>query len=510
MFRPAARPYPNPGLLAWAAVAVLLGVVIAFAPLMVVGGGLGLVAVGLVVLVEPALGLVLMLGVAPLKTLIATEASIPVPVDVGQASFALAVGAWLIWRITRRRWSELPRTRLYWPLIAIMLGFGPSLFEATSSGAWLSEIVKWIEMLLLVLIVLDLEHDHRWEWIVFGVSVGAALQALIGLYEYSGGSGAAHLWLPDYRHFRAFGTFGQPNPFSAFMGLSLPLALGLAWGYASKVFTAWRAGEMGGLCAVAAWWRNSRWQGLLRAIPVEVSCAVLALWYAGVSLLLLAGLIVSWGRGAWLGFGAAATVMVFFAPPKRWQGVLLLGLGGVFFATLWLVGYLPPGIEQRINNAITEFVGFGDMRGVPVSDENFAIVERLAHWQAAYNMAGDHPFIGVGLGNYEVVYHDYAIPSWPRALGHAHNDYLNLLAETGLVGLAGYLLGWSAIIYWTVRALRQSDVVMRGLVVGLLGTWTHLAVHSMVDKLYVNNLFLTIGVMLGLLAVAYRSHRSYR
>jgi fatty acid desaturase len=39
---------------------------------------------------------------------------------------------------------------------------------------------------------------------------------------------------------------------------------------------------------------------------------------------------------------------------------------------------------------------------------------------------------------------------------------------------------------------------------GLLGVWTHLAVHSFFDKLYVNNLFLHLGVMLGLLAVVSR------
>ena len=44
---------------------------------------------------------------------------------------------------------------------------------------------------------------------------------------------------------------------------------------------------------------------------------------------------------------------------------------------------------------------------VPISDENFAIVERLAHWQAAYYMANAHPWIGVGLGNYETVYPAY-------------------------------------------------------------------------------------------------------
>jgi len=165
---------------------------------------------------------------------------------------------------------------------------------------------------------------------------------------------------------------------------------------------------------------------------------------------------------------------------------------------------VPAGIQQRVQNTLTEFTGFGDMRAVPISDENFAIVERLAHWQAAVNMANAHPLVGVGLGNYEAAYPDYGLVSWPRALGHAHNDYLNVLAETGVVGLSGYLAGWAVTVWWTLRALRQPDPVMRGLTLGLLGTWTHLAIHSFVDKLYVNNLFLHIGVMLGLLAVAYQ------
>jgi O-antigen ligase len=143
------------------------------------------------------------------------------------------------------------------------------------------------------------------------------------------------------------------------------------------------------------------------------------------------------------------------------------------------------------------------MRAMPINNDNFAIVERLAHWQAATYMANAHPWIGVGLGNYEAVYPAYRIPSWPHPLGHAHNDYLNTLAETGIIGLIGYLLSWAAIVYWTWRALQQPDPILRGLALGLLGTWTHLAIHSLVDKLYVNNLFLHVGVLLGLLALAH-------
>lgn len=476
--------------LAWLVLALLAGLLAARLPVTVGGGLLALALLAALVLVEPALGIVLMLALAPLKTLIETEAPVTLPLDVGQVTLAGLVGAWALWRVTARRHAPLPRSRVYLPLVIIMAALSPSLFGALSAGAWLTEMLKWVEMLLLVMIVLDLAH--RWRWVAFGVVGAAVLQAVIGLYEFQGGSGAPHLWIMGYRHFRAFGTFGQPNPFSALMGLTLPLALGLAWGHTLAVWASARRGTSSR--------QNALWQRLL------TPDALLAAFYGGAALLLLGGLVASWGRGAWLGFGAAGSVMVFFAPPQRWQGILLIGVAGGLIAALWLTGLLPASIEQRVDNAVTEFVGFQDVRGLPVSDENFAIVERLAHWQAAFSMAGAHPWFGVGLGNYEAVYPAYGVPSWPRPLGHAHNDYLNLMAETGLVGLTGYLIGWALLGWWTLRALRQDDRVRYGLVLGLLGTWTHLAVHSFVDKLYVNNLFLFLGVMLGLLAVAW-DHR---
>ncbi len=476
----------------WALLAILGGLLCARLPVPVMAGLSGGVALGLLVVIEPVLGIVLMLGIAPLKTLIETESPFSFPLDIGQLGLALVIGVWMLWRVTRRPHARLPRTPVYLPLIGIMAGLSPSLFAAANTSAWITEMLKWIEILLLVGIVLDLGQAGRWTWIAFGGVLSAVLQALIGLYEYFGGSGAPHLWVANYQHFRAFGTFGQPNPFSACMGLALPLALGLAWGYGLDALRRWRRGSASGFA-------QSDW----------LTPGLVALLYAGFSVILLGGLLVSLGRGAWLGFGAAAVVMVFFAPRHRWQGLLLMVAVGVLPLVLWTVGLVPITIQQRVNNALTEFAGFRDVRAAPVGDENFAIVERLAHWQAAYTMANAHPFIGVGLGNYETAYSRYGLPSWPRPLAHAHNDYLNLLAETGLIGLVGYLAGWLTLAWWTIRALHQPDPVLRGLVLGLLGIWTHLAVHSFVDKLYVNNLFLYIGVMLGLLAMAYlRRQRS--
>jgi hypothetical protein len=44
--------------------------------------------------------------------------------------------------------------------------------------------------------------------------------------------------------------------------------------------------------------------------------------------------------------------------------------------------------------------------------------------------------------------------------------------------------------------------------VGLLGTWIYLAAHSLTDNLYVNNLFLHLGIMIGTVSLLYNQVRS--
>ncbi len=166
---------------------------------------------------------------------------------------------------------------------------------------------------------------------------------------------------------------------------------------------------------------------------------------------------------------------------------------------LYATGLLPPSIVARLTD-FAQYVRFEDARGVGINDANYAVIERMAHWQAALEMLRYNLWTGVGFGCYEPAYSQFALINWPIALGHAHNYYLNVAAETGLVGLAAYLFLWGAVFWQTWQATRRAKGLLRGVAIGLLGTWTHLSVHHLFDNLYVNNVHLHIGVLLGLLA----------
>lgn len=442
----------------WALIAALSGVIAATVPPTLIAlGGILLISV-----IQPAALYVVMLVVAPLKTLIETEAHISL--DFGQYAFILSAILIVAHRIALRK----PLFKREWSpvifILAIMLiGSGASLFVAESPSQTLSELVKWGEVLAAATLTALLCDQIGYKPILAGLIFAGSVQAVIGLYEFAGGSGAPHLWILDNRFFRAFGTYGQPNPFGAHMELILVLACGALLGALTTRRIGWGVGLLG-------------------------ACGILG-----------AGLIASWSRGAWLGFGAGLAAIVFFAPRQRWVGAGLVLGGGALFIALAGFGLLPSSLVARLSDFAQDLTGIEDVRGQEISNERYAVLERLAHWQAAVGMINDHPWLGVGFGNYEVAYPRYALMNWKYPLGHAHNYYLNMLAETGIVGFLSYVGGWLALIFITIRVLPRRIGLDRGVVVGLIGVWVALSVHSIFDKLYVNNLFLHIGTMFGLI-----------
>lgn len=394
------------------------------------------------------------------------------------------LGVWIVNRIARgqtliTKW----KTPLTIPLLGFLVIISLTSFNAASLSSWLNECLKWVQMLVLITLVFNLLPQRRWEWLILILAVAGIANAVVGIYEFFGGSGALHLAIGG-RFFRAFGTFGQPNPFGGFMGLLIPLMLTMTFAYGLRAFNSYRSTGY-----------------------IFSSSTYYALFYAFSALIMMVGILFSWSRGAWLGLGSALAVVAIAIPRKPWRGFALFAGLGLAAGLMWFGGILPSSIIDRLATSTQEFFAFEDVRGVDITPENFAVVERLAHWQAALNMVSSNPWFGVGLGNYEVVYPTYRLLNWSEPLGHAHNYYLNILAEAGIIGLLGYGKVWIIIIWMTWRARQHPDLLARFVVIGLLGTWTYLSIHSFFDNLYVNNLFLHIGLMLGILAVLYSESR---
>jgi O-antigen ligase len=116
-------------------------------------------------------------------------------------------------------------------------------------------------------------------------------------------------------------------------------------------------------------------------------------------------------------------------------------------------------------------------------------------------MFSDHPWLGVGIGNYAVAYPAYALPRWYEPLGHAHNYYLNMAAEAGLMGLTAYLVAGAVVFIWVVRRIRDWRAWPQALAIGVLGVLTHLSVHNLFDNLYVQHMILHLALLLGALTV---------
>ena len=465
-----------------AALAVLLALLIVRLPLPLAGTLVVGAAAAVLTLVQPLAGLGLALLLGPWGAL-QNVALGPTLLDAGQLALLLTLAAWLASCLARRR-LVVPFTPLNVPWLLFVLVALVSLLDAPSVELGLVELFKWLQMGLVVWLVVDVAQDPTRRptgpaavaRVLLALLLLAGLsQALIGIWQFGlRGDGPEHFIILE-RFYRAYGTFEQPNPFGGYINLTALLALGTIMGLLV---------DLRGLRRPLRSWM---WPAFVAFCAVAATLAV----------------VFSWSRGAWLGFLAGAGVLALFSVRR-----LALGLGVGAVAAAVLGGGLLLGVAAGFGPALSvadRLAGFGDefalgdVRGVDINDTNYAVLERLAHWQAAADMARDDLWTGVGFGNYAVAYPRYALINWPDALGHAHNYYLNLLAEVGLPGLLAYLIFWLAVVRQTVHVAHRLAWPERGVAVGLLAAWAALAVHHLVDKLYVNNIYVHLGAMLALL-----------
>jgi O-antigen ligase len=306
--------------------------------------------------------------------------------------------------------------------------------------------------LLIFLIVCELMGvfaDRPWlvVWPLIGI---AAIEAGLGLWQYFGGTGEQLRW----------GTYANHNHYAGFLEMVLPFAV---------------------IYPVATL-RRPRSRLHSPVAPVLAACGVWA-----VAALMFVGVVYSFSRmgliavlsslfvmGA-LALGTRQLSWVAGSRKRQWGAVGMV-------AALVLAGFvfLPP--ERLI-------LRFAQL----VSTDGLTADGRIDLWAETIPLIRAYLLFGCGLGGYETAFWKFKVSGVLVTDDFAHNDYLQLMAELGLVGfLIGAALAFS-IVRKTIRgAVDSSDPERRYFAVACAGSLTAILLHSLMDF----NLYIPANAML--------------
>lgn len=317
---------------------------------------------------------------------------------------------------------SLPRAVLAVPLLLFALLVALSPFHADSPYAAAATAVPWVAQVALFLLLVGTGAEAGRARIAVAVFLATAV-ALAGLGLHQRFIGFAALreqvnlhpeWVPvdDALRYEFMTRLGSDQPFATFV-----TANSLA-GYLAIAFPAllgWLAdGLRGG--------RPVRAAGLaLRAIPLLV---------AGVTL----GLTQS--KGGLLALAAALAVMFVLA---RWGGMGRAGRG--------LVALAATG-----GAAVLALVAFGVVDPLGLARPASSMGFRGGYWLGAWEVFREHWLAGVGLDGFA----DHYVRFKSAVAGEtqrAHNDWLQIAAELGVVGFAAYVLFWGVLLARSARGL---------------------------------------------------------
>ena len=226
---------------------------------------------------------------------------------------------------------------------------------------------------------------------------------------------------------------------------------------------------------------------LIIPLVMAVGLSIRSRWALAASAVALVAftvaLIATLSRSGWIGVLVATVVLAVLLPKRRWS---LAAVGAGIALALLAGGMLGP-ITSRL----------GGQTDGPIA----MLISRWGVWTAAVAMAVEHPLFGVGVANFINYYPDYSGHGF--GLDHAHNIFLNMLAERGLIGLGAFVLVLVVMFRSLTSALGTAvSTRERTLVAGLIALFVGYLAHSMLDVSYYDyKILLLFWVLVGAAAV---------
>lgn len=304
------------------------------------------------------------------------------------------------------------------------------------------------ELILVFLTVQAFRTPKEWKNLVWFLMSLAFVVSIFGIVQYFTYNGKLY-WLRTLHHGgEPFGPFVNRDDFAGFVELILPLGLALL--------------VLDG---------ERRERRLLVALFVVFPAAALVLSASRAGILCFLGELVLLGYLVWL-YGRRS---------QRYLLVILaLAIAGI---AAWL----------GVGKAFSRFNEKGHWSGVTLS-------QRMSLTRDTWRIFLDHPYVGTGMGTFQTAYPRYETQYTGLVINHAHNDYVELLSDGGLVGGAFGLLFLLVLFRRGTRNVRRAmSPVTRSLYGGGLVGAIGLLGHELVDfNLHVPSnaiIFLVISVL---------------
>jgi len=254
---------------------------------------------------------------------------------------------------------------------------------------------KTLEYVLLFVIVTDIAQDRAVLKRAVLVLLGSAF-VLVGdsiAQEILGYDPIRHRHLNEFS--RMTGPFSDPNGLSSYFLPMIPIALCVGWGKAIRPHILWLA----------------------------------------LSLALIACLVHTRSDAALLGLLITLVILCVCHHSFRWPIAVVM---------LVLLIFVGDQLSQQVHIVAT--LAF---------DQDAGLQDRKSMWGAAWSMIAAHPFLGLGLNTFMDNYMQYCKGTC-FGPSYAHNTFLQVAAETGLIGLSTLLFILGTILSAWIRALRSS------------------------------------------------------
>lgn len=361
-----------------------------------------------------------------------------------------------------------PLGREYWIFLPFLAAVALSAFGAQDLGGVVKQVIRWSEVLLVMLVAGTSFRNQAEYNILIKVLICAGLVAsLLGLVQHFSGYDLFPMAVPGLDGMnqvkgvlRAHSTFGHANQFAGFLILLIPLALELFF----------------------------EQQKLRDLVVMGIVVLILGLTLA-----------TTYSRGGWVSTFLAVIILLLYYIPKNILRSLLLFL--VFVALLLVLPFYVSKLNARL----------GSLSKV---QEDTAVTGRIFYQKLGWQLILKKPVFGYGGGNYRLAVRSslQAYPGeTPYLDKHIHNLYTQLGIETGLLGLAAFGFFVLMVFVRLLRHLRDiPNFADRAMLVALAASCLAFLFHNLFDVLVIYargiHLALVIGMGVGFRQLQEREH----